>query len=236
VSGGAIADAGAYQTFLSLFTLGRTVAYLGIQTFITQRLIANLPLKDLFLIQPVSSLLGASTMLAAPGLGGAIAGLSLQKLPQYSIDETARKAFAGLVPEERRGRVSLFLDSYLVSLGSILGALITGTILLMGRLGWGDRLPSHLLYLGVAGLMALLSLWAVLQMRAVYDKSLLNWRLKRRQRRFPLAIFARTGAAVFGTRQALALFAAGLSAGRNGQPRPLHRPVGKLDFCLHAYP
>ncbi len=200
VSGGAIADAGAYQTFLSLFTLGRTVAYLGIQTFITQRLIANLPLKDLFLIQPVSSLLGASTMLAAPGLGGAIAGLSLQKLPQYSIDETARKAFAGLVPEERRGRVSLFLDSYLVSLGSILGALITGTILLvMGRLGWGDRLPSHLLYLGVAGLMALLSLWAVLQMRAVYDKGLLNWRLKRRQRRFPLAIFARTGAAVFGT-------------------------------------
>ena len=135
MSGGAIADAGAYQTFLSLFTLGRTVAYLGIQTFITQRLIANLPLKDLFLIQPVSSLLGASTMLAAPGLGGAIAGLSLQKLPQYSIDETARKAFAGLVPEERRGRVSLFLDSYLVSLGSILGALITGTILLMGRLG-----------------------------------------------------------------------------------------------------
>jgi hypothetical protein len=182
VSGGAIANAGTYQTFLSLFTLGRTIAYLGIQTFLTQRLITHLQLKDLFLVQPVSSLLGASAMLAMPGLGGAIAGVSLQKLPQYSIDETARKAFAGLVPEERRGRVSLLLDSYLVSLGSILGALMTGAILLVGRLGWGDRLPPHLLYLGVAGLMALLSLWAVLQMRAVYDKSLLNWRLKRRQR------------------------------------------------------
>ncbi|GAB4158122.1 MAG: hypothetical protein Fur0046_37810 [Cyanobacteria bacterium J069] len=181
VSGGAIADSGAYQTFLSLFTLGRTFAYLGIQTFITQRLITSLNLKDLFLIQPISSLLGASTMLAAPGLGGAIAGLSLQKLPQYSIDETARKAFAGLVPEERRGRVSLLLDSYLVSLGSIVGALITGIILFIGRWG-GDRLPPHLLYLGVAGGMALLSLWAILQMRSVYDKSLLNWRLKRRQR------------------------------------------------------
>ncbi|RMF63761.1 MAG: hypothetical protein D6742_16600 [Cyanobacteria bacterium J069] len=181
VSGGAIADSGAYQTFLSLFTLGRTFAYLGIQTFITQRLITSLNLKDLFLIQPISSLLGASTMLAAPGLGGAIAGLSLQKLPQYSIDETARKAFAGLVPEERRGRVSLLLDSYVVSLGSIVGALITGIILFIGRWG-GDRLPPHLLYLGVAGGMALLSLWAILQMRSVYDKSLLNWRLKRRQR------------------------------------------------------
>jgi hypothetical protein len=38
-------------------------------------------------------------------------------------------------------------------------------------------------YLGVSVIAALFSIWAIFMMRQVYDSSLFNWRLKRRQRR-----------------------------------------------------
>jgi len=119
-------------------------------------------------------------MLSIPGLGGAIAGLLIQKLPQYSVDETARKSLEGLVPEERRGRVSLFLDSYLIAGGTILGAVITGIVVLLGE-RWGSSSYFYS-YLAIAIAVSLFAIYMVLKMRTAYDSSLLNWRLKRRQR------------------------------------------------------
>jgi AAA family ATP:ADP antiporter len=96
------------------------------------------------------------------------------------VDESARKAFQALVPEERRGRVSIFMDSYLFVVSNIVGIVLTGAIIVMGlRLGVPDYFYG---YLAVAVLAALVAIWAILRVRAVYDSSLLNWRLKRRQR------------------------------------------------------
>jgi hypothetical protein len=115
-----------------------------------------------------------------PGLWGSVAAVTLQKLPQYTVDETARKAFQGLVPEERRGRVSLFMDCYLVAGGAIAAAVLTGVVILAGELlGIANYAYG---YLAIAILGAVVALVAVIKMRSVYDKSLFNWRLKRRQR------------------------------------------------------
>ena len=86
-----------------------------------------------------------------------------------------------MVPEERRGRVSVFMDSYLYSAGSIVGSLITGAIIFVGmRLG----LPQYYYaYLAAAVAAAGIGLWAALRLRQVYDSSLLNWRLRRRSHR-----------------------------------------------------
>ncbi len=180
VSGASIPDTNRYQVFLSLFTLGRTLTHLALQSSVVRWLMVNINLKHLFLIQPLSGLVGTALMLGVPGLGGAIAGLLLQKLPQYSIDETARKSLEGLVPEERRGRVSLFMDSYLIAGGTILGAMITGIVILLGE-GLG-RSGYFYSYLAIAVVSSLIAIYSVIRMRAVYDNSLLNWRLKRRQR------------------------------------------------------
>jgi ATP:ADP antiporter, AAA family len=40
----------------------------------------------------------------------------------------------------------------------------------------------HLIYLAVAFVCGGFALWAILKMGKVYESSLLNWRLKRRQR------------------------------------------------------
>jgi ATP:ADP antiporter, AAA family len=180
ISESAFTTVESYQIFFSLFTLVRVLAYITVQAVFTQRIISAITLKNTFLVQPFSSLAGIICSIAIPGLWGSVGGVALQKLPQYSLDETARKAFQGFVPEERRGRVSLFMDSYLVAGGAILSATLTGLIVLVG-----EHLHIYhyrYIYLAVAVLASFAAIWAILRMHTVYDSSLFNWRLKRRQR------------------------------------------------------
>jgi ATP:ADP antiporter, AAA family len=173
-------NADSYQTFYSLFTLFRFLALILVQVFLTQRIFSTINLKYIFFILPVSGLLGLLCMTFFPGLWGGGIGFTLQKIPQYGIDETARKSFQGLVPEERRGRVSLFMDGYLNAAGILIGTCITGTIVYAGiALNISNYFYG---YLAIAVLVCLFALWTIFKMCSVYDRSLLNWRLKRRQR------------------------------------------------------
>jgi hypothetical protein len=104
----------------------------------------------------------------------------LPRLAKSTIDEPARKSFQALVPAERRGRVSMFMDSYLFAAGAIIGSVILGIIILLeDRLG---SLEKYYIYLGIAAAATVVTIWFAFQVRGVYDASLLNWRLKRRQR------------------------------------------------------
>ncbi len=180
VSDRELANADVFQTFYSLYRLGVTVIAILIQSFVTSRLIEKLTLKNIFLILPITALVCLAGMIVSPGLAISTAGIVLARLAQETIDESARKAFQALVPEERRGRVSVFMESYLLAVGTIVGCLIAGVMLLIGGRLVG---AAHFyFYLGAALAATLGALWAILQMRRVYDSSLLNWRLKRRQR------------------------------------------------------
>ncbi|MGG6297959.1 hypothetical protein ACQ4M4_26490 [Leptolyngbya sp. AN02str] len=175
----AFAESGTYQTFYSLIVLARILGYMAIQSFLTQRLITGIGLKNTFVISPVFSLMGTVCMIGLPNLMGAISGIFTHKLPLFSVSETAYKSLQGLVPEERRGRVSIFMDSYLNSAGSILAAILLGCIVLTST---HLSVQPHTVYLAIAFLAGLIALWAALRMRSVYEASLLNWRLKRRRR------------------------------------------------------
>ncbi|OQA19968.1 MAG: hypothetical protein BWY63_01609 [Chloroflexi bacterium ADurb.Bin360] len=173
--------ADAYQRFYSLYRLGFVVLAFLLQTFVTGAVINKLSLKQIFFIYPTAALVGLLSMLGLPGIVTGVGGLLLEKLSVYAIDEPARKSFQALVPEERRGRVSIFMDSYLYAGGSIVGALLVLAVIGIGAwVGWSGY---HYVYLGVGALAALFALWSIFQMRRVYDKSLFNWRIKRRQRR-----------------------------------------------------
>jgi hypothetical protein len=106
--------------------------------------------------------------------------MGILKLIRDTTAETARKSFQGLVPEERRGRVSLFMDSYLPALGTVLGCLLAGIVVIVG-LSLRAELYYYV-YLSITVMAAILAVGAVFQVRKTYDTSMLNWRLKRRQR------------------------------------------------------
>ena len=169
-----------FQTFYSLYRIVGTVGAFLIQSFVTGRLLQRITLKNSFLVLP-SVLAGASAfMFAFPGIGSATVGFLSARLAKQTLNETANKSLLALVPEERRGRVSFFMDSYLFASGIILGCTITGIIVFIGTLT-GSITYSYA-YLAAAFIAALVAIWAILRMRLVYDASLFNWRLKRRQR------------------------------------------------------
>jgi len=169
----------AYEQFYSLYRLAATLLGFVVQTFVTARLLKRIQVKNIFLIFPLVILLGAGGALASAGLWAAVAAMLSVKLVRETVDDSGRKSIQSLVPEERRGRVSTFLDNYLPASGTILACLVTGAIVGIGL--WLGR-DLHLVYLAVAFLCGAFALWAILHMGKVYESSLLNWRLKRRQR------------------------------------------------------
>jgi AAA family ATP:ADP antiporter len=173
-------DQNSYQKFFSAFVLVRVIGYFVFESIFTQFLIGKLNLKNSFLFSPIAALGAAIVAIANPGLWGSVGAVLLHNVPLYSIDKTARRSFLTFVPEERRGRVSLFIDSYLVSAAGILTALTVGGIILASRsLGIANY---FYIYLSLAVVVAVIAVLAIIKMRLVYDSSLFNWRLKRRQR------------------------------------------------------
>jgi ATP/ADP translocase len=168
-----------YQSFYSLYRLVVTLVALGVQSFVTTRLTNNVHLKNVLLIFPFVAFFASGSMLISDLFIIAVGGMFFVKLSRETVDDSSRKSFQALVPEERRGRVSTFMDSYLASIGTILAAILTTVIVLVGQ--WLGK-DLSLAYIGLAFCASLVAVWATFKMRSVYEKSLLNWRLKRRQR------------------------------------------------------
>jgi AAA family ATP:ADP antiporter len=170
----------AYQNFYSIYRLVVTLVAFAIQSFVTSRLTNNVQLKNVLLIFPLVAFFASGTMMLLPTvIAVAVGGMFFVKLTRETVDDSSRKSFQALVPEERRGRVSTFMDSYLASVGTIVAAILTGLIVLVGQ--WSGR-DLSLAYVAIAFFASLVAIWAAFRMRSVYEKSLLNWRLKRRQR------------------------------------------------------
>jgi AAA family ATP:ADP antiporter len=182
----AISDAklelgGGFQGFYAWYNLAIAVASILLQS-VTGRLIEKLSLKNSFLVQPFVMLGAILTNFFAAGYWSSSSAQGAARATYDTVDLSSRKSFQALVPNEKRGRVSMFLDSYLPSLGTILGSLITFAIVAAGiRLG-APRAGYALIYLGAGILMAVLALWSAFRVRRTYDQSMLNWQLKRRTR------------------------------------------------------
>ncbi|WP_129671902.1 Npt1/Npt2 family nucleotide transporter [Candidatus Chloroploca sp. Khr17] len=180
---------GQLQTFYGLFKIASVPVLLVIQAFLTPWLLKQPGFKGIFAVMPGSMFLALLLMLfwLAPVGGlmltGAIIGNYLIRLVLTGIDQPARQAFQGMIPDQRRGRVSTFMEGYLYPAGSILSCLVTGGVVLLMQQGWLAPLVGRSLYLAVATISALVALMLARQLYLSYDQSMLNWRLKRRQHR-----------------------------------------------------
>jgi AAA family ATP:ADP antiporter len=175
-------DAGTQ--FQSIYGAYRLVFFLAIWAFqwaVSGRLLSRIKLQDTFLLLPVTLTMAASVALAVPGFWGGAIPRFAARLIQRSWEDPARKIFQGLIPDEKRGRISAFMDSYIYAIATIIGCII-----LIGGLLLEQTLPEALvmtLTLATAGLAGLISFIAVLKMRQVFEESLLNWRFARSRRK-----------------------------------------------------
>ncbi len=168
-----------YQTFYGLYRLGLMITSFILQGLVTSRLLAKLTLKNAFILMPLA-LVGGSIWMLFAGTFSAIGGMVLPKLAQFTADDSARRSFQSLVPEERRGRVSMFLESTLFSFGVIIASLfILGALFLST---WIGPQEASYIYRWLAVASGLWAIWAAIRMRQVYDLNMLSWRLKRRER------------------------------------------------------
>jgi ATP:ADP antiporter, AAA family len=170
-----------FQAFYANYNLLIAVGSILVQT-LAGRVIERLGLKNSFLVQPFVMLAASLTNFIVPGFWSSSSAQGVARVGYDTIDLSNRKAFQAMVPNEKRGRVSMFIDSYLPSLGTILGSLLSFGIIAAG-LGLGlQRSLYALVYLGVGVALAALALWAAFRARKTYDESMLNWQLKRRTR------------------------------------------------------
>ena len=169
-----------YQTFFSIYRLGTTLVALALQTFVTGYLIKRMQIRNTFFFFPIAASIAAIGMILTPGVGVAIGAMALVKLVRDTVHESGRASLLGFVPEERRGRVSTLMETYFPSFGTMLGCVLAGLVVISGA---SSSIDLSLLYLLIAFLGAMYAFISVVRMVMAYDSSMLNWRLKRRQRR-----------------------------------------------------
>ena len=170
-----------FQSYYAVYNLTIAVVSILVQS-VSTRIIERFTLKRSFLIQPVVMFLSTVANFLIPGFLGSGFAQGVSRVTYDTTDLSARKAFQAMVPNEKRGRVSIFLDGYLPSGGTILGSLITFTIISIGLRFGIPREQYSLVYIGVGIAVSLLAIFTAFKVRSTYEQSMLSWQLKRRTR------------------------------------------------------
>lgn len=170
-----------FQSFYAIYNLIIAIVSIFIQSF-SARIIEAFTLRRSFLIQPFVMLVSVISNFFFPGYMSSAVSQGISRASYDTLDLSARKAFQAMVPNEKRGRVSMFIDSYLPSGGTIIGSLITFTIIVVGLWLGLERAVYTKIYLGVGIVIAIIAAYASYRVRATYEQSMLNWQLKRRTR------------------------------------------------------
>lgn len=185
-----------FQVFFGVYRMTLALVALVVQGALTGWLLKRIGLKNSLMILPPTLLAALGWMLAVPGMIGAGVGRFIGRLILVGINYPANHSLRGLIPEEQRGRVSTFMDSYVYVIGTMVGSAMLITIVLAARLGWIADVSVTSVYLALAFVVAIATVRLVWRMRAVYDVSLLDWRLARRRRRGSKFVDGKLGALI----------------------------------------
>jgi ATP:ADP antiporter, AAA family len=170
----------AYQSFYGAYRIVLVLTIFAMQAFFTRRVLARYPLPQVLSVQPFVAFGVVSLLIMLPGIITSVLALFLLRLTTESFHDSAAKTVQGLIPQERRGRATLILETVVISAGTIVGALVLGALSLATD-------PSVVrdasrAYLTFAFTIAAAATFFAKGMRESYDASLLSWRLKRRER------------------------------------------------------
>ncbi len=172
-----------FQRFLGYYKAIQTSGLLIFQWLITSRVLPKIHLKESFSVFPVSLVIASGLALFLPSLIGAASARFIARTVYSAWDDPARKSLQGLVPDEKRGRISAFMDSYFITTATVLGCVVLITLFGLVSIGTISRETAVFIYLGIAIVASILAVLAFVYLRKVYDKSMLNYRLARSKRK-----------------------------------------------------
>jgi len=176
-------DSLQFQSFLGYFKTGQTIGLLIFQWLITRHLMEKISLRNSFLFLPIFLICAVGISLALAGIMGVAIGRFIARTIQRGWDEPARKSLQGLIPDERRGRIALFMDTVFYNFATIFACLVIAMLLWLTRENVISSALYNIISLGIALTAALIATIAGINFRLVYEKSLLNWRLARSKRK-----------------------------------------------------
>ncbi|HET7145484.1 MAG TPA: hypothetical protein VFI68_15805 [Anaerolineales bacterium] len=172
-----------FQRFLGYYKAVQTAGLLLFQWLITSRLLSKVQLKNAFAVLPLAMTVAGGLALSIPALLGATSARFVARTVYTAWDDPARKALQGLVPDERRGRISAFMDSYFITTATVLGCIILIILLALRSIGVITAPVVVWIYLGIAIAAAVSAVITSLYLRKVYETSMLNYRLARSKRK-----------------------------------------------------
>jgi len=172
-----------FQQFLGIYKAVQTTGILLFQWLITSRILTKTSLKNAFSVLPTALTAASIVAFAIPTLIGAAISRFLSRTVLDAWDDPSRKALQGLIPDERRGRIATFMDSYFITSATILACLLLLVLLSLSGSGVISIGFATKIYLGVAVLAGVGGLMSSLYLKKVYDSSLLNYRLARSKRK-----------------------------------------------------
>lgn len=175
-----------FQAFYGAFKIVLVISILLVQAFVSGRFLEKIGLKGSFIVQPIALFLGVGLALTLPGIYGAAGARYLVRLVQQSWDEPARKSLENLIPDERRGRVSVVIDRYFYDVSTIVASLVLGGLLFLSSLTVISQDVIFYVYLGLGLVASLVAVFSALRLKNRYEESLLDWRLARPRRKSTL--------------------------------------------------
>lgn len=168
-----------FQSFYALYSLAIALGSIILQS-LGKYLLERIGLRNMFLIQPFIMLLSIIAIFFLPGYWSSASSQGLARINYDTVDLSTRKALQSLSPNEQRGRISVIIDGYLPLLGTIIGSLITFSIISAGIWAGINRELYTSIYLAVGFIVVIVAIYSAFRMRTTYNDSLLNWRLRRR--------------------------------------------------------
>lgn len=172
-----------FQRFLGYYKAIQTSGLLIFQWLITSRVLSKIHLKDSFSVFPISLAISSGLALYLPSLFGAASARFIARTVYTAWDDPARKALQGLVPDEKRGRISAFMDSYFVTTATVVACILLVTLLAFVSNNSITREVASSIYLGIGIFASLIAIGVFFYLRKIYDTSMLNYRLARSKRK-----------------------------------------------------
>ncbi|HNF94042.1 MAG TPA: hypothetical protein PLQ75_05275 [Anaerolineales bacterium] len=172
-----------FQRFLGYYKAIQTSGLLVFQWLITSRVLSKIHLKEAFAVFPVSLAIASGVALSVSSVFGAASARFVARTVYAGWDDPARKSLQGLVPDEKRGRISAFMDSYFITTATVIGCIVLIILLALVSNSIITSALAITIYLSIALVAALLGIIAFIYLRKVYDTSMLNYRLARSKRK-----------------------------------------------------
>jgi ATP:ADP antiporter, AAA family len=115
-------DRGAQTAFFASVDLAVNILTLGIQLFLTGRIVHRLGVAVTLALLPAFSVLGFAALAFAPTIGVIVAFQVLRRAGNFAIARPVREVLFTVVPREDRYKAKSFIDTVVYRLGDQVGA------------------------------------------------------------------------------------------------------------------